>query len=324
MNRFLSPAGLDRYRPILLLVAFVFSGCMRKEDPALRIGMNIWPGYEIIYLAQEKGFYRDEGIHVRILEFNSLADVRRAYELGRLDGIAATLIDVLMARDAADRDLRVHHVFDFSSGADAIIARAEFGSISDLRGRRIGFEQGSLGVYLLARALEKHGLKLSDIIPVSKDQRSMVHELEESELDAIVTYAPESVRLARDPRFRQLFDSQEIPGEVVDVLGLDADVVKERPAQVAAFQRAVNRAYRYMMDHPDDAFRIMSEREHITPGEFRQVIENEITLVSPDEQHLYFGPENRLANIVASSARYLGEIGAITSIARVTNCLPAP
>lgn len=315
------PAG---FRTMLLFVVstLALSGCIKKEDPALRIGMNVWPGYEIIYLAQEKGFYEDEGIRVRIVEFNSLADVRRAYELGRLDGFAATLIDVLMARDAADRDLRIHHVFDFSSGADAIIARGEFDSISRLRGRRIGFEQGSLGVYVLARALEKHGLKLSDIVPVSKDQRSMVHELEQGELDAIVTYAPESVRLASDTRFRQLFDSREIPGEVVDVLGLDADVIKQRPAQVAAFQRAVNRAYRYMMDHPDDAFRIMSDREHITPEEFKQVIENEITLVSPDEQHLYFGPEKRLATIVVSSARYLNEIGAILSVDRVTNCLP--
>jgi len=312
----------DRFRPILFMALLVFSGCLKKEDPALRIGMNVWPGYEIIYLAQEKGFYKDEGIHVRILEFNSLADVRRAYELGRLDGFAATLIDIMMARDAVDRDLRVHHVFDFSSGADAIIARAEFDSISGLRGRRIGFEQGSLGVYVLARALEKHGLKLSDITPVSKDQRSMVHELEQGELDAIVTYAPESIRLANDIRFRPLFDSREIPGEVVDVLGLDAGVVKQRPAQVAAFQRAVDRAYHYMMNHPDDAFRIMSEREHITPEEFKQVIEREITLVSPDDQHLYFGPEGRLATIVLSSARYLNEIGAILSVDRVTNCLP--
>ena len=57
---------------ILSLGIAAVTGCSPEPKAELRVGINAWPGYEFLYLAQEKGFYRDEGVAVRIIEFNSL------------------------------------------------------------------------------------------------------------------------------------------------------------------------------------------------------------------------------------------------------------
>ena len=51
----------------------VLASCAPKDPAPLRIGINAWPGYEFIYLAQVQGYYKDVGIAVDIVEFNSLS-----------------------------------------------------------------------------------------------------------------------------------------------------------------------------------------------------------------------------------------------------------
>ena len=101
--------------PLLLAVAALplHFGCAPEKPAALRVGLNPWPAYEFLYLAQEKGFYRAEGIEVRLVEFNSLSDARRAYERGQINVLASTVIEVLQARDNSPRSPQIVQVVDY-------------------------------------------------------------------------------------------------------------------------------------------------------------------------------------------------------------------
>lgn len=318
--------GGGRFCPTLAVLglscfSLLLFGCGKPEVPTLRIAINAWPGYELIYLAQEKGFFGETGVEVRLVEFGSLSDARRAYETGKVDGLATTTIEVLMARDATPRDLRIVRVLDFSSGADVIVAGAATRSMADLRGKRIGVELASLGVYVLARALELEGMALADVEPVSKDQKTMREAFLARELDAVVAYPPESVALLRDPRFRVVFSSLQIPGEVVDVMALDGDVLRQRPAQVQAFLQGLDRAFDYMQQHPDEACRIMAEREGLSAQEFQHLLTDGMTLVAPGDQGAYLGAGGKLQSAVQGAARFLRQVKLISSRPEVTDCL---
>lgn len=61
-----------------IVLFLVVAGCPQPVQEPIRIGINTWPGYELLHLASRLGYFEDEGVSVRILEFTSLADCRRA------------------------------------------------------------------------------------------------------------------------------------------------------------------------------------------------------------------------------------------------------
>lgn len=304
-------------------LCFAFAGCRQPEQP-LRIALNAWPGYAPIFLAQEKGFFRDAGVDVKLIEFGALADARRSFETGKVDGLATTIVEVLMARDASTRDLRIVRVLDFSNGGDIVVARKSARSMRDLRGARIGVELSSLGVYLLARAMEKEGMALSEAVLVSKDQRSMAEGLLQGQLDAVVTYPPESSMLLAKPDFHAVFTSRDIPGEIVDVIAFSSGVLHKRPGQVAAFLAAVDRAFAYMRDEPGDALRALAPRLALPPEALKSVLESEITLVEPGEQAAYLGEGGKLRPTIEAVAATLRHVEVLSARPEVADCIFTP
>ncbi len=56
----------------------ILGGCAEEPAPPIRIGTNPWPGYEFLHLADELGYFEEEGVEVRLVELTSNGDVRRA------------------------------------------------------------------------------------------------------------------------------------------------------------------------------------------------------------------------------------------------------
>jgi NitT/TauT family transport system substrate-binding protein len=275
------------------------------------VGINSWPGFEFLYLAQEKGFYREEGLEVRIVEFDSLSDARRAYERGQIDVLTSTVIEILQIRDNSSRSPQIVQVVDYSNGSDVILARPGLTNGASLRGARIGLELASLGVYVLARSLERSGLSLADVEMVPVNQLSMEDGYRKGELDAVVTYPPISTKLLRDGQANTVFSSAEIPGEVIDVIAVEAEVNTQRPGEVARLLRAYHRAIAFTRQNPADAYRIMAGREGLTPEEFRAALTGGIRLLSESDQADYLRPGGKLAAVIDHSDRILRQSGQI-------------
>lgn len=301
------------------LLLGLLTACTKNESAPLRVGINAWPGYEFLYLAQEKGFYREAGVDVRLVEFASLSDCRRAYERGQIDAMGSTVIEVLQARDQSARSPQIVQIVDYSDGADVILAQPRITTGSGLRGARIGVELASLGVYLLARGLETSGLNLADVKTVSMDQTSMEEAFRNGELDAVVTYPPFSIKLLHESKARPVFSSSQISGEVLDVIAVEADVIARRPDDVARLLQAYNRAVEYAGQHQEEAHRIMAARERITPAEFKEALTDGIKIVAATEQADYFQPGGKLATVTAASDRILRQSGQIKGPTRTAD-----
>ena len=98
-----------------------------------------------------------------------------------------------------------------------MLARPELKELKDIKGRRVGVESGALGAYVLARALQIAGLNRTDISVVSIPVPEQEQAFQGRRVDAVVTMEPNRTRLLAQGA-RQLFDSSQIPGEIVDVL----------------------------------------------------------------------------------------------------------
>jgi NitT/TauT family transport system substrate-binding protein len=297
----------------LVFASLIFlPGCGESSKEALRIGINAWPGYEFLYLAATKGYFEAEGVPVKILEFDSLADARRAFERGQLDGFATTVVEVLQARDESNRRPQVFQVIDYSEGADVVIAHPSIGTMADLKGKRVGVELASLGVFMLARSLEKAGLTLDDVVAVSSDQVAMAEEFLAGNLDAVVTYPPRSLELLRDGKAKIVFSSSELPGEIVDVIAVDAEVIARRPEDVKRVSRAFYRAVEFARSNKAEAYGIMGAREGISAQEFEEALQDGIRIVQASEQESFLGTDGKLGGVVESVDRILRATKQIT------------
>lgn len=187
------------YALILALFGLLLSACQNEHRPALRIATNPWPGYEFLHLAQMLGYYEEYGVQVKLLELASLNDARVSFERGQADGFTGTLIEVLMARQFSSRQPRIVLVTDYSNGGDLLIAKASIADLDGLREKRVGVEPGTLNLYLLQRALETQGMKLSDVQLVGMNQEAMAPAMAADELDAAVTYPPSRSACSKAP-----------------------------------------------------------------------------------------------------------------------------
>lgn len=271
---------------LMLGVLALASACAPEPEPLLRVGTNVWPGYEPLYLARDLGYL--EGSPVRLVEYASATDVVRSFLNHAIEAAALTLDEALLLVDLG-QEPRVVLVMDFSHGADVILGSAGMRRLTDLKGRRIGVESGALGAYVLTRALQQGGMSLSEVsvvpMPVSEHEQAFLQH----EVDAVVTFEPVRTRLLKRGAVR-LFDSSEIPGEIVDVLVVRRDILERQPGAVQRLRRDWFRARAWFTAQPDDAAERMARNEGISAPEFLAAVQ---LLRIPDlreNQRLLAGP----------------------------------
>jgi NitT/TauT family transport system substrate-binding protein len=177
---------------------------------------------------------------------------------GLLEAYPCTLDEALLL--AADLpDVRIVQMLDSSFGADAIVARVDIPSLEGLRGRRVGYEATALGAYLLTRALQIAGLATDDVTPVFVGLDEHERALREGRVDAVVTYEPALGRLVAEGA-HVLFDSTQIPGEIVDVLLVRGDVLDRRPDTLARVVTGWLRAASALRERPRESADALAPR----------------------------------------------------------------
>jgi len=248
---------------LLLCLGLVVPAFAAAPKP-LRIGTNVWPGYEPLYLAAEREDWRGS-LNIRLVEYPSATEVIRAFRNQTLEAAGLTLDEVLTLREAGI-PLEVVAVLDISSGADVILAKPEYRSFADLRGRTIGVESTALGAYVLTRALQLNDVEFADVHVVHLDVSAHLRAFNNGIVDAIVTFEPVKTKLT-SVGARELFSSREIPGEVVDVLVVHTETLRRDQRRLREMLAGWFRALEYMQLEPLAAARFIARRLKITPQE---------------------------------------------------------
>lgn len=251
----------------ILAFTVVVTSCTKVTQP-LRVGGILWPGYESLYLARSLGYY-PEGT-VQLVDYPSSTELSRAYRNGDVEVAALTLDETLLLAET-DPNVRIILVTDVSYGADVILAKPEIQRLQDIKGRRVGLESTGLGAYVITRALNQVQMSSQDIEIVSLSIAEHEAAFQQGLVDAVVTFEPvRSHLLAKGAKL--LFDSTQIPGEIVDVLVVREEILRDRPDAVKALAQGWFRAIDYLKQNPQDAAKRMAPRENITPEEFLSML----------------------------------------------------
>jgi len=253
----------------MLLVLPLLAGCSdafdeSTESQPMRIGSNVWPGYEPLYLARELGYY--EGLPISMVEYPSASEVLRAYRNGAIQAAALTMDEVLILAESG-LDPRVVLLLDVSQGGDVILGRDGVQRVADLKGRKVGVENTALGAYVLSRALAMHDMQVSDVTLVPLEVNEHEAAFKAGKIDAVVTFDPVRTRLL-DVDAQLLFSSEDIPGEIFDVLVVDGEYLAQHREVVASLVQRWFQTLEYQRQNPQRAAEVIARRQQLKTEDY--------------------------------------------------------
>ena len=177
-------------------------------------------------MAEQKGFFQEEGLKIELLELSSLADVSRVFRQGRIDGMTSTMIEAVDMASNADDQFDIILLTGFSTGSDVIVVNKPISSIAGLKGKRVGVELDLLSSFILAQALEQQSLSTNDITMINVEQLEAEAKLLSKSIDTMVTYAPFSTNILKQDSVQAIFTTAEIPEKVIDLVILRHGVLE--------------------------------------------------------------------------------------------------
>jgi len=259
---------------VFIIPLFLFSGCAQKiieEKKPVKIAINVWPGYAIAYLAQEKGFFKQNGVEVELILKKSTLESLQLYKEGKVDGCFDALPDVIVLSSQGIL-AKVVSAIDYSESGDVIIATPAINSLSDLKGKTISFEgTNTFSHFFVLKILEKAGFNEADFKFADVKAYNVLPALKKGEIDAGHTWEPTKSWAIKEG-YKVLAKAGDIPGVIINVLIFNPAIIQERPQQIRAIIKSLSEAKDYLKGHPEESIKIMAQNEGMSVEEMNSGI----------------------------------------------------
>ncbi len=225
-------------RCAVLACALMVAACSQSSDEAAEprtefaIGWSIYAGWMPWPYAQQAGIVKKwadkYGIEIQFVQVNDYVESVNQYTAGKLDGVTVANMDALTIPAAGGKDTSAIILGDYSNGNDAILLKGGT-DVAALKGRDIYLVELSVSHYLLARALEKNGMGLTDVKTINTSDADIAGAFTSPQVSAAVAWNPQVTTMKAVPGTTAVFTSADIPGEIVDLLVVDTAVLKANP-----------------------------------------------------------------------------------------------
>ena len=245
-------------------------GCMlamsaiRAQATPLTLAVSTGPVSLPIYVAEARGFFKDEGLDLRVRDCASGRECYQWLADGKVD--VATAAELLVATAAtARRDLAIIATISASSSQIKLVARrsAKIVEAPQLRGKRIGTVPGSSAQYFLDNWLVYNDIDPASVTIVGLAPGKLAQALEVRDVDAIAIWEPlaSTVALALGGD-AVTFASPRVYTQHFNLVAARA-AIERREDDIARLLRALLRAQRVIQEQPDAARALLAERLHL-------------------------------------------------------------
>lgn len=300
----------------LAITAVVTLAAGSASADTVKIGVQPWLGYGPLWVAAEKGFFKEAGVDVELVNFNWDQDLTAGLASGNLHLVAAATNTTLVNINQGVPVVGVL-VLDQASTADAVIAGAGIASITDLKGKSVAYERGATSDLLLNYALKTNGMSLADVTPVPMGASEAGLALIAGRVDVAVTYEPYiSTALRQDDKASVIYTAAEKPGLISDLLVGSPDWVKGNQEDLAAVIRAWDMAVAFVRENPAEGGKLIADAVGAPLDEF-EVSFKGVKLFNSKENIEILGGEFQ------ETVKAIGEIMIETNPEDITRIVPS-
>ncbi|MDL2198595.1 putative urea ABC transporter substrate-binding protein [Halopseudomonas aestusnigri] len=215
----------------LLLSSLLLSTTAQAQD-SFKVCWSIYAGWMPWAYGAESGIVKKWAdkydINIDVVQINDYIESINQYTVGEFDACTMTNMDALTIPAAGGVDSTALIVGDFSNGNDGIILKGE-SELAAIKGQNVNLVELSVSHYLLARALDSVGLSEADVQVVNTSDADMVAIYGTDDVTSVATWNPLLSEISQQPSSTLVFNSAQIPGEIIDLLVINTDTLSAHP-----------------------------------------------------------------------------------------------
>ena len=240
---------------MLLLIVLTY---LSRVEARMVVGVStVNVAFLPIYLTQDKGFFKDEGLDVLVVMFNAGATNLQAMIGGDVQIMAGGVPETVLAR-AAGADIKnfwaISNVMPFQ-----IYGSAKLKSLEQSKGKKFAISRfGSLSEFLTRSALKHSGVDPRDVTMLQIGATpARFTTLASGIVDATILWFPVTER-AKAAGMNKLFDLKDLYPNWTNVgfIARENWLAKEKE-QTTKFLRAYQRGVRYTRENRNDGIRAL-------------------------------------------------------------------
>lgn len=262
-----------------LLAGLIVSGALAasgaRADDTIRILTPTWSGYAPLYVAQDLGYFEQEGIKVEMSLDDQRSDVMAAMERGDIEMEMRTLGEYQGRPRTRQSAGVIIGTIDESRGGDGVMAAGDIKDVTGLKGKTVAAETNQPGRLLLQLELAKHGMSTADLAIREIMTADSVAVFADPAISAVVAYEPFFSQMkknlpAREPHL--VVSSADYPGYIVDVIIVRQADLADNPEKYRKFLRALYRAERYFETDRDAFVKLAAPHFNLSVADFEDSI----------------------------------------------------
>ena len=215
------------------------------------------PDHGPLFVALERGEFAKRGLEVEFIAPADPNDPPKLVAAGRADVAVSYQPQLHLQVEAGLPLTRIGTLVATPLNSIVVLADSPIHSIADLKGRKIGFSVGGFEDALLGAMLAKHGLSLADVELINVNF-SLSPSLMSGQVDAVIgafrNFELNQMDIAGRPGRAFYLEEEGIPA--YDELVLVAKNDRLGDKRLRAFLDAIEAGIQYMVNHPDDAWKL--------------------------------------------------------------------
>ncbi len=252
---------------IIAVIGISVGGCSQQtgkpdeiDKVTLGVESSLLPA--AVWVAENKGYFQEEGLDLTIKEFDSGKSSFLAMLEGEGVDISTVAPTPIMFSSFDRQDFYIFSTFAYAYEDIKVIAHGDKGITAavDLKGKKIGTPLGTTGQFFVETFLIQNGLLPSDVEIVDIAPSQLPDALNNSLVDAIVIWEPHAynaqnllgqnaVRLPSSDVYRCTFNFMVMN-----------DFAQAHPEVLVKFLRAIDRATDFIAQHKEESQAIVAER----------------------------------------------------------------
>ena len=272
---------------LFAVILFCFQPAMAEHPPlTIATGWGAMTGPVVI--AQEKGFFKEQGIKTTTISMTGGQQIFQAYLQGKADVMCNTCLRIVRSNlDPSDHV--IIGTLSYTDNQMKLLARKSAGitRISDLKGKKIAVTQASFAHFYLEKFLLFNGLTLDDVEEVFAGKKEIPGTIERGLADATMWHGvpiTESKKiLGKD---YVIFQNPVVHRKTQQLLVPRAWVAQHRE-QAKGLLLAILKAEEFIKTHTEESIEILAKAKKYDVGEMARTVRDEMNYYLSLKQSIF-------------------------------------
>jgi NitT/TauT family transport system substrate-binding protein len=237
---------------ILLISLALASSPASAQKPSFTVGWSVYVGWNPYYYMAKSGILKKwadkYGVNIKVQRFD-YAPSLDAFVAKNIDACSMTNMEALDMPAASGVETTSIITGDFSNGNDALLVRNGL-TLQTLAGKKLLLVEKTVSQYLFERAMALNGqegqIRRVKLVNTSDSDIAGAF-LGDTSQEAVVTWKPMVSQIAAAKGVKAIFNSSQIPGEILDLMVVRTEVLNRPDGSGQKFAKALTGAWYEVM-----------------------------------------------------------------------------